>query len=692
MKAVPRRLSRRSATPQARTGAAPVESSSFVPVSPWVLAGILALLVLVVYGRVATFPFLNYDDPDYAFENPNVRAGLSAHGIVWAFTSSYAANWVPLTWISNMADYSLFGPMAGLHHAANLLLHLASTLLLFFVLYNLTQARWCSFFVALVFAIHPLHVESVAWIAERKDALSGFFFLLALAAYVFYVRRPSVFSYVGTLALFSCAVLSKPMVVTFPVLALLMDYWPLGRYEGRNKLRPVLEKLPFFLIAIVVSRITYSVQLAGGSVSSLAQVPIAANVLLSYIVYLRDFIWPANLAVFYPYRENVAVWKIAGALCILAAISAMAWKLRGKYPYLFVGWFWYLIALIPVIGIVQEGGQSHADRYTYIPLIGISVIVAWSAQKLAENSKAARQVCAAALAIVPCVWATLAWQQVGYWRDSIALFEHAVAVTQGNYVAYNSLGNALREAGRTEDAISMFKTSLEIKNDFANTHGSLGEALLSEGAISPAVSELQQAVRLDPKLTTARVNLGSALNQTEQYSDAATAYRAALDLAPDNAEAHCGLGIALAETGRQEEAKQQLLESIRLKPDYAEAHYNLGRLLAGAGDGAGGFRELTAAVRLDPDNASAHANLGTLLAQQERFEDAVNEYRAAVKLDPASVRYHFNLGSALARLDRFDDAIPEFSEALKLDPKFDAARESLGYCVEVRDQRRRLGR
>jgi tetratricopeptide (TPR) repeat protein len=638
----------------------------------WIYA-LLAVVTLAVYAPVLSHPFINFDDPDYVTDNVHVRAGLSWDGVVWAFTTTQAANWFPITWLSHMLDWQLFGGQSGWHHFVSLLIHIATTLLLFAVLNRMTGARWRSAFVALIFALHPLHIESVAWVAERKDVLSAFFWMLTLWAYLHYVKRSGAARYLLVAASFCGGLMSKPMVLTLPAVLLLLDVWPLRRF-GR---KAVIEKLPLFALSVASAVVTYLVQRGGGAVMTLDQVPLGMrleNALVSYAIYLWKVLWPTNLAVFYPYPQ-LAWWHAAVAGVAIAGISIGAIR----RPYLAVGWFWFLVTLVPVIGFVQVGEQARADRYMYIPMIGVAIIIAWGLPELLHRRAAAviGAVACAAMAVV-----TLA--DLKPWRSSELLFRHAIDVTDGNYVAYNNLGNALRSEGRIHEAIPMFENALRIRPRFIDAQNSLAEALLVEGRTDEAMPHLEAALKLAPRSAEVHVNLGAAAMKRGQWKDAEAEYRIALGLAPESATARGGLGAALGEQGRIEEALAELRQSVRLKPEDADARYNLGRWLGIAGHTDEAIAAFSEAVRLQPADAAAHFNLGTALASQNRMVEAIKEFSAAVKLNPGYVNAHFNLGSALASLGRFDEAIEEFSTVLRLQPDFEQARENLEYCRSVR--------
>jgi tetratricopeptide (TPR) repeat protein len=572
---------------------------------------------------------------------------------------------------------------SGYHHLTNVLLHALGTVLLFLLLLRLTGARWQSAFVAFVFALHPLHVESVAWIAERKDVLSALFWFLTLWAYVRYVERPSPARYALMLLCFCCGLMSKPMIVTLPFVALLLDVWPLARFRIPGV---ILEKLPLFALSLAASVITYLVQQHAGAVLLVDQVPLPLrleNALVSYLTYIGKLIWPSNLAVFYPYPAAIPIWEPLLAGLAILGITAFAIAGRARRPYLVVGWLWYLVTLLPVIGLVQVGIQSRADRYTYVPMIGISIVLAWGAAQIAGRRTWGKQVLTIVSIAVCSAWLAVTWWNLAYWRDSASLFSHAIQVTGANYVAHNNLGAALRHDGKTDEAIGHFQSALEIRPAYSDAQNNLGEALLSVGRTSEAMPHIAEALRLRPGSPEAHINLGAALNKSGQSAEAAAQYHSALELNPGSAEAHCGLGVVLTDHGDRQQALAEFTEAIRLKPDYVDAHYGLGRLFGLAGRFDEAIQEFSTVIRLRPDDAEAHFNLGTALASEQKLAEALEEFRTAARLKPDYLNAHFNLGSALAQTGRLDDAIQEFKEALRIRPDFEEARQSLEYCREL---------
>jgi len=645
----------------------------------WISLALLAAII-AVYAQVRSFAFINYDDPDYVTANTHVLSGLNPQSLAWAFTSTQDANWFPLTRLSHLADVQLFGLDAGAHHLTNVAIHGLSALLLFVLLKRITRASWPSAFAAFVFAVHPLHVESVAWVSERKDVLSGLFWMLTLWAYLRYSDRTTFARYSLVVLLFCCGLMAKPMIVTLPFVMLLIDYWR----ERPGWKRLILEKIPLFAIAIAAGIATFVIQQRGGSVSTIAQVPLQlrlGNAAASYIIYLAQFLWPAKLAVFYPFVAQ-SVWMEVSAVLTLLVVTFTVLR-RGVPRYLTIGWLWYVGTLFPVIGLIQVGAQSRADRYTYIPLIGISIAIAFGAAELIERRPSLRPAIAAC-AVAACIaWTAVAMSYASDWQSSIALFEHAAHATRANYIAYNNLGDALRDAGRPTEAIRNFEMAVEIKPAFAEAQDNLGEALLSQGRLDEALPHILEAVRLDPKAPEARVNLGTAMRQRGMLKGSEVQYREAIALDPENAAARRGLGNVLAQQNRFDEALAQYREALRVQPGDPDSHYNLGLLAAQMGNQGEAIAQFIEVVRLQPSSPDARFNLGNALAQANRFEDAAAAFQAAVRLKPDYVRAHFNLASSLATLGRYADAAREFEAVLQLQPDFAEARKNLELCRQL---------
>jgi tetratricopeptide (TPR) repeat protein len=538
----------------------------------------LAALTLVVYFQVHDFEFVNFDDRETIVGNSHIQNGLTLAGIGWAFTSAYAANWFPVTWISHMIDIQFFGLESGWHHLTNVMIHVASVLLLFALLRRMTGKLWESAFVSFVFALHPLHVESVAWASERKDVLSAFFWFLTTWLYLDYVDRPDIRRYLLALGAFCVGLMSKQMLVTVPFALLLLDYWPLKRSKTTLISRLVVEKVPYLALSAVASIIVFRVQHSAGAVLNVETIPLAtraANAVISYAAYLGQFVWPSGLAMFYPYPPSLPVWEIAGSAVILVIVSALAIR----RPYLTVGWLWYLGTLVPVIGLVQVGEQARADRYTYIPMIGISIMLAWGAAELIDRRPGMRFTVGVVATVVCAGWLAVSWTQIQYWRNSVALFEHAIASTDNNYIAHLNLGVVLAEQGRTKDALRHLYASVEEKPSHGDAHDTLGAVLGQMGRTADAAEQFQQAIRIQPNDSEAHCNLGNVLLAQGRVADAANEFRTALRIAPDFVTAHFGFGAALLNLGQTDDSIAQFTEALRLDPNMAPARDGLNRAL-----------------------------------------------------------------------------------------------------------------
>ena len=559
------------------------------------VSALLVLVVLGLFGRVAGHEFLTYDDNEYVTGNAEVRAGLTAHGVVWAFTTAHAHNWHPLTWVSHMMDVQLFGLHPAGHHVTSLLLHAANTVLLFLLLRRLTRATWRSALVAALFGVHPLHVESVAWIAERKDVLSTFFMLIALWLYCGWAERGGLARYVAVLAAFALGLLSKPMLVTLPLLLLVIDVWPLGR---RNPLGArLLEKTPFLVLSLASSVVTLWAQRQEGAMKSLEAFPLsvrAANALVSYVRYLGQAVWPSGLAAFYPHPGGMLpTWQVALAGSLLVAITALAFALRTTRPYLAFGWSWYLVTLLPVIGLIQVGDQAMADRYTYVPLIGPFVAVVWGMSDAVDRwrplagSPYRSPILGAVAGVTVAALGVCAWIQVGYWHDTVALFEHAVGVTSDNYRAHQVLGDGFAVRGDLGRAETHYKEALRIRPDDRIVSANLGSLSLQQGRYDEAVDFLRDALRIDAGNASAHDNLGIALNALGRFGEAEAEFRRALSLRPRDAGTHYNFGITLAKQGKSREAVDQFRQAIECSPELTDAYRALAGVLLKLGDDAG---------------------------------------------------------------------------------------------------------
>ncbi|MGB8225394.1 MAG: tetratricopeptide repeat protein [Sedimentisphaerales bacterium] len=518
----------------------------------------LIVITFAVFYQVHNFAFVSFDDSEYVYKNPDIQAGITLQAVKWAFTTDCAANWHPLTWLSHMLDWQLFGSNAEGHHVVNLIFHIANTVLLFIVLKQMTGALWQSAFVAALFALHPLHVESVAWVSERKDVLSTFFWILTMWAYVRYARQPKTNSYLLVVLFFALGLLSKPMVVTLPFVLLLLDYWPLERFNTKRSLSLLIEKIPLFIMVLALSIITFIVQKEGGAMRPATEdytIPVRlANASISYIQYIIKMIWPARLAFFYPHPgRNVSIPYAVISAVILLTVTILVLRFAGRRRYLVTGWFWYLGTLLPVIGLVQVGEQAMADRYSYITLTGLFIIIGWGLPEMLEKSPQRKTVLWVLSLIVLFVLGVCTYCQERYWKNTITLCEHALKVTKDNYTA----------------------------------HYCMTEALLEQGRIKEAIRHNSEAVRIKPRCVAALNGLGLTLYKAGRTDDAIYYYRKAIEINPRLVEIHLNLANALAAKGERAQAGEHLEESLRLEPDRAAVMNNLAWFLATGGKGEG---------------------------------------------------------------------------------------------------------
>jgi tetratricopeptide (TPR) repeat protein len=598
----------------------------------------LVIATVAVYWQVSNHEFVNFDDDRYVTENTHVQAGLSRESVIWAFTATDVANWHPLTWLSHMLDYQLYGMNTKGHHLTNVFFHLANTIFLFLVLKWMTGALWRSAFVAALFALHPLHVESVAWVAERKDVLSTFFWILTIWTYLRYVERPAFHRYLLILFSLALGLMAKPMLVTLPFVLLLLDYWPLYRFQlsqpgsahpikkqaslCATKLRAeyfrlLWEKIPLFALAAISSIVTFLVQRSGGAVGDWEIYPAKiriANALVSYVSYIGKMIWPHNLAIFYPHPgQNLQLWQAAGAGLLIGLITMAVLRLARSHPYLIVGWLWYLGTLMPVIGLVQTGTQGMADRYTYVPLIGLFIMIAWGFSELGAKWRYQRIGLALAASVILAASMILTWTQLHHWKSTFKLFEHARNVTVDNYLAHNNLGIAYARQGNIETAIDHYTKAVQIKPNLPRSHNNLGNAYARQGRMNEAIAH----------------------------------YTLALQIKPDFAGAHNNLGNVLAGQGKNEEAIFHFARAQQLQPDFAEASFNMGSVLARQGSMDEALAQFTRALELKPDFAEAHNSMGVILARTGNLDDAIVHFHEALKLKPTFIQAHNNLRIAL---------------------------------------------
>ncbi len=689
----------------------------------FLLCMFLVITTLAVYWQVGDYQFIGYDDELYVSDNPHVKAGLTSDSIIWSFTATDAANWHPLTWLSHILDVHLFGMNSGRHHLTNVFFHIANTLLLFFLLNRMTGDLWQSSFVAALFALHPLHVESVAQVAERKDVLSTFFWLLTMRSYLWYADFRGWHRYITTILLFILGLMVKPMLVTLPFVLLLLDYWPLGRLSIDDWRLPIekinsnqssiinhqssivnrqssifLEKIPFFILTVALCIVTFFVQKSGGAVRSLTVIPFdvrVANALVSYVSYIWKMILPYNLAFFYPHQGMPPAWQTAASFLLLVCVSFAAIKTVRNHPYFAFGWLWYIGTLVPVIGVVQVGSHSIADRYTYVPLIGIFIIVAWGvpnflskwcAKKLPDEigQPVLRQALSVAAAALLSAFMACTWIQTQYWSDSITLFEHALDVTENNTAAHTNLGVVLQEQGRSAEAVYHFSEVLRIKPQSPKNHNNLGTALEDIGRTAEAIRHYSMALDLNPELVDVHNNIGVSLERLGSVSEAVRHYSEAIRLDPGYTEARNNLGVTLFRNGSADKAAAHFQQVLQIKPDDAKAYNNLGVAVHAKGRIDEALANFQQALRIKPDYADARNNFDKVLAEKEKaVTKAIEKIQEAVELDPANPVLYFNMGNLYRKIKETGKAAEQYKKALSIHPEFSEALNNLAIMYAV---------
>jgi tetratricopeptide (TPR) repeat protein len=666
----------------------------------FVLGTFLLLLVLLAFLPALKNGFVNYDDPAYVLKNPHVQSGLNWASLHWAFHTFESSNWHPLTWISHMADCRFYGLKPWGHHLTNVLLHAANTLLLFFLLSRMTGAMWRSFFVAAFFGLHPLRVESVAWISELKDVLSLFFGLLTLCFYTIYARHRGVKSkifYGMSIACFIAGLLSKPMLVTLPFVLLLLDYWPLQRTGASQENAPsnstvwlklILEKIPFLLLSIASSVITFIAQQRGGAVKTIVAFPLLfrlENTFVSYLRYVGKIFYPAGLSIFYPYPGHWPALILIAALIFLCGLSFSAFKLRQAHPWFFVGWFWFLGTLLPVIGLVQVGEQSIADRYTMLPSIGIAIIVVWGAMDVLNHWRSGKTlgVIMGSAAIGICILVTRT--QIGYWRNSETLFRHAIAAgAGGNYVVHMNLAGTLIDQNELDEGITEYRTATSLNPNLWMTHKGLGIALHKAGKLHEAEDELQKALLLNQADAEAHSELGWVYSATSRPEQALTEFQHAVTLNPESSGFHYNLGYEFYSQGRLDNAIVEFQKSLDLDPNNPMSRLGIGNTYLRQNRLEPALKELKDASLLNPNDPAVHVALAKALQGQGRLDEAVVQLETAAKLNPNDAVLHNQLGVSYAQKGNLDLAMSQFQEAASLDPNLPEAHKNLAMAFAAK--------
>ncbi|MGZ5568069.1 MAG: tetratricopeptide repeat protein [Limisphaerales bacterium] len=721
------------------------------------ICAFLTLSTLAIYWPITHHYFVNFDDFDFVTENAHVQAGLTWDSIKWAFSlkTEVARNWHPLTMLTHMLDCQLFGLKAGMHHLVTLLYHVANTLLLFFLLRKMTGAMWRSAIVAMLFALHPLHVESVAWTAERKDVLSTLFWLLVMWTYVDYARTGSKTKYILTFVFLALGLMSKPMLVTMPFVLLLMDYWPLRRFafarsnesdatqKSKSRtpvatntpapipvLRLVLEKVPFFILSLLLCVITFNIQKSGGAMQLTEALPLGArvgNALVSYAKYIIKMFWPDNLAGLYLRHSEWPIANVAAAALLLIVLTVIAIAFAKRKPYFTFGWFYFVGTLVPVIGVIQVGMQAMADRFTYIPMTGLFIVLVWGIADIWKTYSLPKPALAAAAigSFVAC--AAMTSHILPFWKNSDTLFHRMIAVDQNNFLAHYNLGNFYSRAGDKQTAIHEYEAALKAEPNYVEAHNNLvgmlqeqhrhDEAIahykeaahlnpdptyvinLANGYVnasrySEAMPLYEQTLRQNPQATAARTNAAlthvawaNQLANSNNFVEAESHYLSALQLNPAYADALAALGLCYAREGRMQDAGEQLIKAVRLRGDAKAtnpellAQLALANHLSSANKLEDAIPHYVAAARLDPDNTEAHNGLGICYAMLGKMDDAAKQFTEILRLQPNDSGAHMNLGNALAAQKKIDEAIPHYMAAIKNNPNDSQAHFNLALSM-----------
>ena len=708
----------RSKSPAPRRGTEPDAEQDGEGWLLWLLSILLVILVVAVFGQTARFGFINFDDDQYVTGSALTQLGLSAEGVRSAWTSSQVGNWHPLTTWSFMLDWQLFGMKASGYHLHNVLLHAGATVLLFLALCRMTRALWLSALVAVIFAIHPLRAESVAWVSERKDVLSGFYFMLTLWAYAVYVSQPSMLRYLAVLVFFVLGLMCKAMLVTLPVVLLLLDYWPLRRFETgeeahaeqpggaletprvviQRMLGLVREKWLLFVLAGVFSVVTARLSLDADRSEKVLDLSVRlAMAPVTYVTYLGKMLYPVHLSVHYPYAvTGPPGWQVLGAGALLGAISLGAWLLRSSSPWILVGWVWYLIMALPIIGLIPGGNQLVADRYTYLTQIGLSVALVWVAGGLyAGWSKSAKSVARVGVMALILLLFLLCWRQTSFWRDSETLWRHALAATSDNAVAHEKLGSVFgdqaKDATVARDFALARAKNTEAKNEYLKALAlaperlpslcNLGGILSEEGKSEQAIALYERAAKVNPRVVDVHYNVANALLKTGAVEAAIASYRSALEVAPDHALSHNNLANTLDEKGRHDEAVMHYRLAIRSQPQHVQAYNNLSNTLIKQGKLEEAAATLLRALEISPVSPSTLRNLGSLSSSMDDFQKAQYYYRRALQQDADDFISLNNLGDLLNQQGDVEGAVAAYQQGVTIAPEHPILRYNLGYCL-----------
>ncbi len=681
---------------------------------PWLVCLFLIIMTLAAYAPVRHHDFVNFDDGVYVYSNQQVQNGLTIDSIRWAFTlikSDEVSYWHPVTWLSHMLDCQLFGVDPEWHHLSNLFFHLSNVVLLFLLLFRMTGEIWKSATVAALFALHPMNVDSVAWIAERKNLLSTTFWMLTMIAYIRYAARPSAWRYSIMMLVFALGLMAKPMLVTLPCALLLLDFWPLYRFEWFRKNwlnkkaspiavvpafhvtsvnRLILEKIPPLVLSFAAIQLSFiSLQKNSQILNEIIQ-PYSlriSNALVSYLHYLWKIIWPANLAVFYPFPSDIPIWQpVAAAIALISLTSLIVIYSRQK-PYLATGWFWYVGTLTPVIGIIQGGlWPQIADRWVYIPYIGIFIILAWGVPDILSRVHSKRTVLMGLSIASLMLLFTLTSSQLKHWKNTKTLFQHTLDVTQNNYYAHVALGRCFLKEDDHVQAMAHFQKALDILPYYVSAIEAIGEEYVFQKDYEKAFQYYQKAILLNPLNNQLFNKIGNLYLSTKQYDKAIKHYREAAAIDPYDPMAYNNLGAAYIFTDHIESAIQNLKKAIELKPDYAEAYYNLGLAAEKSGNADRAAIHFQKSVALNPDYAEAHNSLAKIFFQDGNLPQALQHFKQVARLSPEDAPARYNIGVIFYMRQQMAEAARNFQKALEIDPDYEKAKVALQLAIEMMEK------
>ena len=670
----------------------------------------LLILTIIVYAPIKNYEFINFDDGSYVYKNETVQTGLTAESIKWAFKvikTDETAYWHPLAWLPHMLDCQLFGVNPGMHHLSSLFYHLLNTLLLFLVLTRMTGALWKSAFVAIIFALHPINMDSVVWISEKKNLLSTLFWLLTMLAYAHYASRPTILRYFLVLIAFALGLMAKPMLATLPCALLLLDFWPLYRFKWFRKsqirenqinkkssspnttptfqeaslFRLISEKIPMLFLSFGTIGLSYYSLQHNSQIQNEATVPMAlriSNALVSYFQYIWHLIWPVNYAIFYPFPEAIPIWKPIIAALALIILTALVIIYSKKKPYLAVGWLWFLGTLVPVIGLINAGlWPAMADRWAYVPFIGLFIIIAWGVPDFFSRFRAKKIILTGAAILSIIILAAATSVQLKYWKNSHALFQHAINVTQNNHIAHMHVGTSFNEKNNHKQALKHFLKAVEIKPNYSEALENAGYEFTNLKNYSKALQYYKKALLFAPSKAELFNKIGNAYAYMKKYDKAVSYYIEAIAIDSDDPTFYNNLGVARYFTGKFDQAIIELKKAIKIKPDYSEAYYNLGLAQGKTGNSVEATRSFLKAVQLDPDYKEAHSSLAKIYYTNGTMKKALVHYTEELRISPKDATAHFNTGVVLFQLKRPKEAVAHFQEALRLKPDYDNAKKAL---------------